>query len=419
MPDLRNAKAIAVFATLCCLTPGPAATDPAADDLLGPRHIVEIRVGRWDPVDETYLAWDGVSGTFRIGPAGTLMLPLVGRVEAGGLTPETLGEEIERRLADQMGLQSQIDAAVTIAEYPPVYVLGDVRAPGEYAFMPGMNVIQALGLAGGTENPGLAILRGERDALAAQGRFRVQELELGQRLAALARLEAERDGGEIAVPPELENLVGGSALVASERQIKDAREEAFQSSLAQIDDLESLLTERIAGLEQQRVLREGQLALLRQESSNVERLADQGLTTSARQSALQREVADQQVRLLEVETARLNAEQRLNEPRRDRLELTTTRRRELLEGIRDERSAIAELRVRMETEAALVAEANGSGNGVVALMSGARTELRITRTGPDGPSSGLASPTDPLRGGDVLTVRIALFDTETLSTAQN
>lgn len=141
-----------------------------------------------------------------------------------------------------------------------------------------------------------------------------------------------------------------------------AQKSAFESSMAQIEELEALLQERITRLEQQAGLRQRQLALLNEELENAASLVERGLSTVARESNLQRAVTDQQVRLLEVETARLTAQQQLNETRRDRLDLTNERDRERVQGVQDQRAAIAELSVRMETEAALFAESTQIGN---------------------------------------------------------
>ncbi|WP_411996951.1 polysaccharide biosynthesis/export family protein [Aaestuariibius violaceus] len=383
---------------------------------LAPFQVLEIRVGRWDPVSESYTAWAEVGGSVTVQSDGSVTLPLVGRVEAAGLTTETIADAIATRLRDRIGLRGEIEAVVTIAEYAPIYVLGDVRAPGEYPFKPGMTVVQALSLAGGIDRPGASFLQGDRSALTAQGNYRVFEQELLRRLATLARLTAERDGREIVVPEELSQASLGEELVAQEARIMQSRASAFNSNMMQIEELETLLRNRIDRLGQQAQLREEQLALVEDELADAQQLAERGLSTAARERDLQRRLADQQVNLLEVETSRLNAEQRLNEARRDRLDLANARASEVVQGIQDQRAAIAELRIRMETEAALYANALGTGSGFVRPFAEVSPDLLLLREEDNGGAPVIVSRTDRLSGGDVLEVRMPLpeMTTETV-----
>ncbi len=85
------------------------------------------------------------------------------------------------------------EISISIAEYRPIYVTGDVGRPGEQMFRPGITVRQAVALSGGYDpaqmrlgNPAfqLADLRGENQTLSAQ--------LMGNR-ATIARLQAELD----------------------------------------------------------------------------------------------------------------------------------------------------------------------------------------------------------------------------------
>ncbi|MEM1428906.1 MAG: polysaccharide biosynthesis/export family protein [Pseudomonadota bacterium] len=396
--------AAALLALLCASAPSLATTDTA----LAPRQTVVIHVGQWDPIAEAYTAWDSVGGEFTIGPAGALTVPLAGTLDAAGHTPEALAAQLVERLRSRLGLRGDLQASVTLAADAPIYVIGDVRAPGEYAHAAGMNVLQALGVAGGLARPGAALLRGERDALTALGSYRVHELELLRRTAALARLEAEAKSGELTAPPALANSAMGAALLREEAAIMAARRSAFEANLAQIDALEALLVERIERLNAQAALRTEQLDLLQQDLENTASLVARGLATTVAETTLQRRVADQQVRLLEVETTRLTAEQRLNETRRDRLALTNERRRNLLQGMQDQRAAIDALRVRMETEAAKLSEAGRIGTGVARLLADATPRMQVTRAGSDGVATFPVGRGDPILGGDVLEVSLPL-----------
>lgn len=386
--------------------PAPAAAQLSDAPRLSRQQTLLIRVGKWDPVEEAYVGWDSLGGDFKIGPDGDVHLPMAGTVEAAGRTPDELAEAISRRLQERTGVRGEIQATVEVAAFQPVYVLGGVRSPGAYPYTPGLMVLQALGLAGGVTPAETAFLRNERSALSSMGSYRVMQLDLLRRLATIARLRAEMEETDIEVPPEIERAPMGEELIRREREIKEARDAGLASSLSQIDELEALLEERIARLTEQIGLRDRQLSLIQNELENASQLVERGLSTASRKSSLERQVADQQVRRLELETAKLNAEQRLNEARRDRADLINNRRRELVEALRSERGQVEELRVRMETEAALYAEAIRSGEGFVRLEGLGAPVLEVTRRSDRETRTFQADRTDELQGGDVLEVLI-------------
>ena len=76
------------------------------------------------------------------------MFPILGEVEAADL-PLT---ELSRRLQDLLVTRNVVqhaDVVVSVAEYRPIYLGGDVLKPGEYRYRPEMTVRQAVALAGG------------------------------------------------------------------------------------------------------------------------------------------------------------------------------------------------------------------------------------------------------------------------------
>lgn len=381
--------------------------------LLGPRDTLTVRVGQWDAVLGAYSAWTDVSGTYQVSPDGSIALPLAGQIRAAGRSTTELSEDIAQRLGERLGLRDQIDAAVEITEFRPVYVVGAVNRPGAYPWTPGLTVLQALGLAGGMERSDSLFLRTDRTALTSLGSYEVLRLQLLRRLATAARLQAELEETEIEVPPELSEAAFGTELMQREREIKAARDAALESSLAQIADLEGLLAEQIERLGEQLVLRQRQLDLAEEELQNTADLVERGLSVASNRSALERLVADQQVRMLELETARLNAEQKLNEAGRDRLDIINNRRREVVEAVRAERTEIEELRVRMRTEAALYAEATRYEDGFIAPEGMGAPVLELTRRRGGETTVTEVTRMDEMQPGDVLEVRIPLLDDPT------
>jgi polysaccharide export outer membrane protein len=101
-----------------------------------------------------------LTGDYDIDPSGTVSLPLAGTVTAVGLTQI----ELEQRLAEKFRTQylRNPKVTVTILQFRPIYIVGEVEKQGEYAYKSGLNVLTAIALAGG------ATYRGSRDAVLIQ-----------------------------------------------------------------------------------------------------------------------------------------------------------------------------------------------------------------------------------------------------------
>ena len=131
--SLLGALALAAAA----FTPAFADTSGGADYHLGVGDKIHITV-----YDETDL-----SGDFQVDATGTVRLPLIGEVKAGGLTAHDLEASIRTGLA--AGYLNDPRVSVEITTYRPFYIVGEVQKPGEYPYANGMTAASAVALAGG------------------------------------------------------------------------------------------------------------------------------------------------------------------------------------------------------------------------------------------------------------------------------
>ena len=90
---------------------------------------------------------DTLSNNYTVDAQGAVTLPLVGAVEARGLTTAQLGNAIATRL--RSGYVRDPSVAVEIETYRPFFVLGEVTYPGQYPYVPNMTVEKAIAIAGG------------------------------------------------------------------------------------------------------------------------------------------------------------------------------------------------------------------------------------------------------------------------------
>jgi polysaccharide biosynthesis/export protein len=123
----------------------------ASDQALPPLPPVADQGYRLGPGDQIRMITFGdqhLTGPFRVNDSGAIALPLIGPVRAAGLTSEELADLISKKL-EQQNLFRDPSVAVEVAEYRPIFVLGEVNKPGQFPYQPGMTVLTAVAVAGG------------------------------------------------------------------------------------------------------------------------------------------------------------------------------------------------------------------------------------------------------------------------------
>ena len=118
------------------------------DSRVAPSVDAHYRIGADDVLTVNVWHEPEVSRNVPVRPDGKISLPLVGDVQAAGLTPTELKAALESRFTKFL---TNPDVSVIVAEIRSqrINVLGQVFRPGTYALIPPMNVIDAVATAGG------------------------------------------------------------------------------------------------------------------------------------------------------------------------------------------------------------------------------------------------------------------------------
>ncbi|MEM9015186.1 MAG: polysaccharide biosynthesis/export family protein [Pseudomonadota bacterium] len=147
----RLALSIAVLMVAACASDGAQVVESAPDaefsSAASALRIEDYKLGPSDKVRLIVYGEPDLSGEFAINGAGQISLPLLGEVDASGLTIEGL----RGRIADGLSAGYVRDARVAaeIVTYRPYYILGEVKTPGEYPYSAGMSVMKAVAAAQG------------------------------------------------------------------------------------------------------------------------------------------------------------------------------------------------------------------------------------------------------------------------------
>lgn len=351
---------------------------------------------------------------------GNILVPLVGPVPAAGRSLDEVSEAVRAALGqasytvvsasgELLTLQVMpASVSLSMADYRPVYVDGDVQAPGAFAYAPGLTARRAVALAGGY---GLAVLRGTDPTpplLELQGDRRKLLADRAAAQARLARVKAhlaENASGEVpALAPDPAANAVGQVFAETERQRLEAdrqrkRETAehYHVAIAKTEGQIATLEQRLKGET------EGVVA----DTEDYQRLVEakeKGTVSVARLSDGRRTLLFSTTRELETKSTLDRAEMELED-------LTHARDSTEIDDHATHLADLSEVTLALEaTNAALAATERQIVyyQGVVAdPYSDSDISIRITR--PDGSLQELAAGEDPvLRPGDLVSVRLAL-----------
>lgn len=106
---------------------------------VGPGDVFEVRVHQHADL----------TGIYRVSPEGDIDFPLIGRTAVKGLSPSQIAATIQERLQDGFLRHPYVSVHIKEFNSKKVFVLGQVHKPGTFTFEEGMNIVQAIALAGG------------------------------------------------------------------------------------------------------------------------------------------------------------------------------------------------------------------------------------------------------------------------------
>ena len=131
--------------------------------LLGPEDLLEITV--WKNAD--------LSRVTPIRPDGLISMPIIGDVQASGLTADALAHRIADRFKQFVAGNPAVSVSVKELNSYCIFVLGEVTKPGKYQAKSYVTLLQAISLGGGfTEYAKKNKLQIVRNKLNGENKFR-------------------------------------------------------------------------------------------------------------------------------------------------------------------------------------------------------------------------------------------------------
>lgn len=109
----------------------------------------DYTLGEGDKIRVTILGAPDWSGEFSVRDS-MISLPLpdgMGKIRAGGLTTRQLEVRIKKILKPDYLKNPSV--SVQVLNFRPFFIDGEVKKPGQYEYIPGLTVLQAVAVAGG------------------------------------------------------------------------------------------------------------------------------------------------------------------------------------------------------------------------------------------------------------------------------
>lgn len=132
------------MALLAACASGPQSGGPTA--AAGTSGMTGYRLGAGDEIKVTVYGEPDLSGNFVVDGEGHVAMSLIGPVQVSKLTLAEASESMQAKLKD--GYLRDPKVTAELVKGRPYYILGEVNKPGEFPFVSGLTVMNAIASAG-------------------------------------------------------------------------------------------------------------------------------------------------------------------------------------------------------------------------------------------------------------------------------
>ncbi|MFE1601541.1 polysaccharide biosynthesis/export family protein [Methylobacterium sp. ID0610] len=359
-----------------------------------------------------------------IGVDGMVNVPLIGEVKADGKTISELLEAIKKDLPsksytlrtpdgrDAVTIIAPDEIGLSVAEYRPVYVTGDVVRPGEVAYKPGMTLRQAVSLAGGydivrfrIENPAFATY----DLLAEYRQVWLDRARTAARIAWLASALGQTNQAHAL--PIGRDLLSDKIKAEAARAETDVLESKAANFRTARENAQRNLTsagEYVRVLEQQLKTEEESAKVDAEESDRIADLFRRGTVPATRLAEARRLTLLSATRVLQVASQLEMARRTRLDSERDLRKLDEDRRTELLTAMQENQSELRRAAPHIDAVWEKLRYITALRSQLVEGGSGGERQISLVRRTEGKVRTSAAEEDVSLEPGDVVEVRLRI-----------
>jgi polysaccharide export outer membrane protein len=388
--------------------------------------MAEYRLDVGDVIEVSVLGVPELRQRVPVQLDGSISYPLAGSLVVSGLSTSEVRAKLQSILPTKSFRQKAPDGresvvviepdqvTVSVVEYRPIYVNGDVAKPGEQAYRPRMTVRQAVALSGGYE---VMRFRTNTNPFLESSDFRSEYeslwTEFAKEQAHIWRLRTELGEKDMLDQKVLrEAPIAPSALLQianledeqlKSRQREYDREKAFLQSAVKMSDTQiAVLSEQLQQEDQG----------VKEDTQDLQRITDllgKGSATVLRLTDARRALLLSSTRKLQT-TAQLMLQTRQRQDSARQLErLDEKRKVSLLQELEDADVKINQIKAKLQGVAEKI-QYTALIRSQLVRGPGGKPEIAIIRTGPTGRARFNADEDTELQPGDVIEIALRIVD---------
>ncbi|MBA1157015.1 polysaccharide biosynthesis/export family protein [Microvirga mediterraneensis] len=396
------------FAALATVFTLGFSAEGKADFLLGVGDVVEVSIA----------GIPDLRARAMVNTDGNVIIPIIGSVSAAGLDIASLRKKLQDefstraisvRSADGRTVITPVspeEVSLTIAEYRPVYMSGDLARAGEVAYRPGMTVRQAVSVAGGYDVVRFRVNNPQLEAVTFSAEYTTLEGELAQALEKKKQLQLELgikpEEGEDSELPRTPAAQAAASLVAQQFQ---TQREDFDREVKHLQDTYKRVSVRTAFLNQQKDREEEGMKADVEELDRAKALLERGTTSTQRVSEARRAMLASATRALQTGAEAAQASLVQYEADRAVEKLQEQRHLRLLEDLQETNTRLIRIRAQLNAAKQKLAFV-GAMKSTWSTASGPNARIMIHRNVNGESKSFLGTGATLLMPGDAVEVAL-------------
>lgn len=365
------------------------------------------KVGAGDVLTITVYGDTGLTGLFPVGVDGMIGYPLLGNVSVVDKTADEIGTQISTQLADHVANRS---VAVSVKEYAPTFIVGDVQKPGRYEYRPGMIVLELFALSGGLRESSARADMSAMQLISAQQDYEDMSLQLLSQDVRRVRLQAELNDTDFDYRNDAPGLIRDpttlETIVRAEKSLFQRRLAAFQDEKANLEIQRQNFIQEIDTLEKSSVMRNQQFELLGLDVSASEELVSRGAASQSALRERKRELLAMNQQVLESTSFLARAKQNKSEVERRVMEQVSKRHNDAAAELREIELDLVRLRRKMNFTLQTMAEIGSTSRRATNLEKIIETRFSVLRQSAGGLQEIAADEQTSIRAGDVVRVSL-------------
>jgi polysaccharide export outer membrane protein len=263
--------------------------------LLGPSQArSEYRLSVGDTLEILVSGAPELQRRMTINLNGEASFPLIGEVNAAEMTLSELRQKVRDRFSQTEyrrpavpgsgGAINSDQVSLNIVEYRPIYLTGDIAAPGERIYKPGMSIRQAISIAGGFDIARSRMSNALLDSTDLRGQYESLSTELTRERVRAQRIQIElgrtANFDEKDLPLIAPRVL--SEIMQLEEDLMKARKSDLDKEKGHLRETLALADSKIASLTRQYSNEEEGMKLDSEEMARVKELFSKGLVPATR-----------------------------------------------------------------------------------------------------------------------------------------